>query len=308
VTLFIGLCGVLLLAALAVLCWPLRHARLTVGVLAVAISLAAATLYWQVGHTNWQKDQATAAANAVAAKDVAAGMARLEERLRTTPNDAEAAVDLAEALFAQDERQLTGRAGQLIEQALLHAPNNPKALWYGAVTALSVGKLPVARERLQRMLAQNPPDHIRSIVERQIQNLDEQLAQQPKSTAPAIPPAAGRSITVQVAVAAEVAKLVAPGTALFILARNPAAGGPPLAVVRKTAAELPLTITLTDSNAMIAGRGISSVPRVQVVARLSKSGNPQQQPGDWYGESQVDFGKQEQVALRLTIDKTVTGN
>jgi hypothetical protein len=301
VTLFIVLCVALTLATLALLCWPLRHTRITVGILAIVVPATALTLYWQVGHRNWPQDQAKVAANSTAQKDIAATLARLEDRVRSAPTDAQAAIDLAEALVAQDERNLMGRAGQLIEQALLHAPNNPKALWYGAVTALSVGKLPVARERLQRMLSQNPPDEIRSIVERQIQNLDEQLAQQAASAG------GGRAVTVQVALTPALAKGVAPGTALFILARDPAAGGPPLAVVKKTAAELPLTITLTDSNAMIAGRGISSVTRAQVVARLSKSGTPQQQSGDLYGEALVDFSKHEQVALQLLIDKTTTG-
>ena len=42
---------------------------------------------------------------------------------------------------------------------------------------------------------------------------------------------------------------------------------------------------------MIAARTIASVPRVQVVARLSRSGTPQAQSGDFYGEAEYDFAK-----------------
>ena len=57
--------------------------------------------------------------------------------------------------------------------------------------------------------------------------------------------------------------------------RDPSAGGPPLAVQRHSSSDLPLTVELSERDAMIAARTIASVPRVRVVARLSRSGTPQ---------------------------------
>ena len=102
---------------------------------------------------------------------------------------------------------------------------------------------------------------------------------------------------------------------LFILARDPAAGGPPLAVQRHSSADLPLTIELSERDAMIASRTIASVPRVQVVARLSRSGAPQAQSGDFYGEAEYEFasagaendnkGSSRAGTLNIIIDRTV---
>ena len=95
---------------------------------------------------------------------------------------------------------------------------------------------------------------------------------------------------------------------LFILARDPSAGGPPLAVQRHSSADLPLTVELSERDAMIAARTIASVPRVQVVARLSRSGTPQAQSGDYYGEAEYDFSKNSGAGgstLNITIDRTV---
>jgi cytochrome c-type biogenesis protein CcmH len=59
----------------------------------------------------------------------------------------------------------------------------------------------------------------------------------------------------------------------------------PLAILRRSAHELPIAYTLDDSMAMAPGMGISSQPRVVVTARISRSGNARPQPGDLQGAS-----------------------
>ena len=66
---------------------------------------------------------------------------------------------------------------------------------------------------------------------------------------------------------------------MFVFARAPD-GGPPLAVKRFKASELPAQFRLDDRDAMVPGRTLSSAPQVQLVARLSASGNAIRQPGD----------------------------
>ena len=84
-------------------------------------------------------------------------------------------IGLGEALAMTDEASLTGRAGRLFDAALAKAPNHPKALWYGSIAALQAGDLRKGRDRLQLLLAQNPPEQLRSVLERQIQDLNQQL-------------------------------------------------------------------------------------------------------------------------------------
>jgi cytochrome c-type biogenesis protein CcmH len=227
----------------------------------------------------------------------------------------EAMIGLGEALAMTDEASLGGRAGKLFDAALERAPNHPKALWYGSIAALQAGDLRKGRDRLQLLLAQNPPAELRGMLERQIQDLNQQLNEAGQG-APAVgagaegaAPAAHRSIRVAVTIAPNVREQLKGGPLpLFILARDPSAGGPPLAVQRHSSSDLPLTVELSERDAMIAARTIASVPRVQVVARLSRSGTPQAQSGDYYGEADYDFSKNSGAGgstLNITIDRAV---
>ncbi len=331
-----------------------RHATLIV--LALAIPIAATAIYVNIGHWNWQAELANSAPRAApSAPEVEAMVAKLESRLRDAPNDVtgwlmlgrsymtldksaqglsayqkaydldsnnvEAAMGLGEALIVADERAIVGKAGELFESVLAREPDNPKALWYGAVGALAAGNLPRAHERLQHMLGLNPPENIRTIIQQQLRDIEQQLsasagsASGPPKSSPA-PKAAqdkqspsGHALAVEVSLAPDLAKSMAknldPKTPLFVLARDPAAPGPPLAAVRRAVGDLPLSVTITDDDAMMQGRGINSVSRVQVVARISKSGTPQAQPGDLYGDVTVDLIAGKTTDIKIVIDRIV---
>lgn len=231
----------------------------------------------------------------------------------TQGQNVEAIIGLGEALALTDEASLTGRAGKLFETALIMAPNHPKALWYGSVAALRSGDLRRGRDRLQLLMAQNPPEELRGVLERQIQDLNQQLGeagqQAAQGGAPAVaanseaPAAAGsRSIKVSVSLAPQLRDKVSGTLSLFILARDPSAPGPPLAVQRRSSSELPLSVELSERDAMIPARTIATVPKVVVVARLSRSGAPQQQSGDLFGEAEYEFGKNS-GPLTIIIDR-----
>jgi len=76
-------------------------------------------------------------------------------------------------------------------------------------------------------------------------------------------------------------KEISTSSPVFVFVRAADNPGPPLAVVRKTVAELPFEIALNDSHAMIPGRTISSAKNIIVGVRISISGNPERQPGDY---------------------------
>jgi cytochrome c-type biogenesis protein CcmH len=89
----------------------------------------------------------------------------------------------------------------------------------------------------------------------------------------------------RVSLAPALASRAAPTDTVFIFAR--AAEGPrvPLAVLRRTVAELPIDFTLDDSMAMSPQFTLSKFPLVVVGARVSKSGNAVPQPGDLQGQA-----------------------
>ena len=78
----------------------------------------------------------------------------------------------------------------------------------------------------------------------------------------------------------------------------------PLAIVRKTVADLPITVTLDDSQAMTPAMVLSKFEQVTVGARVSKSGNAMPQSGDLEGmQSPVRVGTNSAIAI--TIDQLV---
>jgi cytochrome c-type biogenesis protein CcmH len=92
--------------------------------------------------------------------------------------------------------------------------------------------------------------------------------------------AAARSgILVKLRVDPALAGKYAPGDTVFIFARAIDGTPMPLAAVRRSAAELPLTVVLDDSLAVM-GRSLSSVQQVLVSARISRQGTPEAQAGD----------------------------
>ncbi len=87
------------------------------------------------------------------------------------------------------------------------------------------------------------------------------------------------SIPLNLSIAANRLEGLPKETPVMLVARRPE-GGMPLAAVRLTVADLPVSLELSDANSMSPQNKLSSVERVTVSARVSLSGNVVAQPGD----------------------------
>jgi cytochrome c-type biogenesis protein CcmH len=211
-------------------------------------------------------------------------------------NNAEAILGVAENLVAQDPEAIRGAAGHLFERALTLEPGNAKALFYSAFAAMSRGESVAARERFSRMLALNPPDNIRAIIEQRIAALEQTAASEP---APATTDDGAR-IAVHVTLAPKLKSSVPPDAVLFVAARDPKAPGPPFAA-RRLPAQFPLDVELTAANAMLPSRRISKGQVLDVVARVALGGTPTATSGDPYGQVSYHVGKDRR--LNIVIDQ-----
>jgi cytochrome c-type biogenesis protein CcmH len=218
--------------------------------------------------------------------------------------------DLGEAVLMSDPQTILGRAGQLFESALALEPNNPKALFYSGLGAAQRGNNALAADRWEALLATSPPPNVQQILTQRIAELRGETPPEP-APAPAPTPAptptpvavtdAGITINVSLGDAAASANL--PDSVVFIIARVPNQPGPPVAAVRKRLSELPATVSISDSDAMIEGRVPSGFAQLEIVARVSLGGQPVAQSGDWFGQQTIETAAIE--TTQIVIDQQV---
>jgi len=231
------------------------------------------------------------------------------------PEDPELLTDYAEALGMAANGNLTGRASDMLEQALKLEPRSEKALWLGGIAAYQRNDFMLAAERWQNLNGRaEPGSDIGKLLTKYLKEARAQLSpaqlaeldnKQPQGTPQAVAPAKPTvSVEVQVMLDPMLKAKAAPDDTLFIFAR--AAQGPPmpLAVVRRKVKDLPITVTLDDTMGMIKGMNLSAFPQVVIGARISKSGNPMPQSGDLQGLS-APLDPKKAPPVTVTIDKVV---
>jgi len=110
---------------------------------------------------------------------------------------------------------------------------------------------------------------------------------------------AGAVVSAEVSIADDALASLPAEASVFIIARDPAQPSPPIAVTRRLLSELPALVELGDSDAMIPGRTLSAFSRFEVVARVSVSGQPVAQSGDWYTSAIVTPAEASKVSLLI---------
>jgi cytochrome c-type biogenesis protein CcmH len=205
--------------------------------------------------------------------------------------------DLGEVILLSDGRNMNGRAGELFENALAVAPGNQKALFYAGMAAVERGDKELGAQRWEALLASSPPQNIQEILRQQIAEL--------RGTAPAVveEPVGNDVVRVRVALGEAAVAAVQADSTVFIIARDPAQPSPPIAAVRRQASELPAYVGIGDSDAMIPGRVPSGFAQLEIVARVSMSGEPIAQSGDWFGQQTISTADANEVSV--IIDEQV---
>ena len=113
-------------------------------------------------------------------------------------------------------------------------------------------------------------------------------------------PSTGVEIRGTVSVADTVAGSVEPSDTVFVVAKSE--GNPmPLAVLRRSATELPFDFVLSDANSMVQGAGLSDAGKVIVSARLAKVGDALNAPAK-FGASSAAIDPHAVQDLSLVID------
>ena len=317
-----------------------RSGRWASGILAMTVPATALFLYHQLGsqvavETNNQISEMTTGSSGLS---VEAMIEKLANRLKEDPDNAEGWVMLAssyaslnkfgkaaeaykEALQRTgDHPQLltnyadtlamasggdfTDEVGELLKTALKLQPDNVKALWL-------MGHWHYQRKQHNESLslweiasALLPADSENAVaLNQQIQFVRNKLGMTEVKETPDTQTTATSKASIQVTVSLDPTfkDRTSPEDTLFIFAR--AAKGPrmPLAIVKKQVKDLPITVTLDDSQAMSPQMVLSKFPEVSIGARISKTGNAMPSSGDLKGEkSPVSVGQDQTVKISIS--------
>ena len=317
-----------------------RNGRWTAAVLAAAIPLCAASLYWLLGNPDALSPQRAAVATGehqLTAQQIEAMVEKLAARLEQNPDDANGwatlarsytamqrfpeavatyakaaalikddanlLADYADALAVTAGRKIEGRPLELINQALKLDPNQWKALAMAGTAAFDRKDYKGALVYWEQLLAKLPPES--QFRQTLTASIDEarQLGGIKPGALPAPLPAAAGGVRGTVSLSPAIAGKVKPTDTVFIFTRAAEGSRQPVAAVRRQASELPAQFTLDDSQSMSAGMKLSSFREVVVGARISKSGSATPQSGDLQGISQkVKVGATDVVVV---IDSVV---
>ena len=224
--------------------------------------------------------------------------------------DASLLSDYAETLSQINGGKLQGKPSELIARALKLDPEDPQSLFMAGVAASERSDFAGAADYWSRLLSKlDPASEDYATLEDYIAKARQSAGPSPvaEKKAKSDPKAAtksaavGASIAGQVVLSPKLAAQAKPDDVLFVFAR--AAEGPrmPLAAIRATVADLPLTFRMDDSMALPGGRKISEFATVRIEARIAKSGKAQTSSGDLFGGiGGVKLGRQ---GLQLSIDQ-----
>ena len=221
--------------------------------------------------------------------------------------NAQTLIDLAVAIANRDQTGLEGRAASLVENALVLDPNNQPALFYLGLGAANRGDTDTAATYWEKLLGLNPTDDVRGIIERNLAAWRGEpmpaAATPVEAATPDAPVPDDAVVSARVSLSDEAMAAMTGDANIFVIARDPAVPTPPIAVSRIRVSELPATVSLSDSQSMVEGRNLSGFPEIELLARVSMSGGPAAQSGDWFGSLIVRPAANNSVTL--TIDRQV---
>ena len=302
---------VLAVLTLAYVLRPLWRTRRVAGIAVIAgLTLATAMTYFAIG-----TPAALDPAQREMPRTLEDAIVKLEGELQRDPNQVEGWRLLARAYIAQGN---AAKASDALARALKLAPDDPDLLAEGAeMRALAAPERRFDAEgvAMLRHAIELQPMHQRArwflgIAQRQASQPAEAartwepllsvvdaaaaaplraqidaaraeagLSPLPAPTAAAQTPAQG-GLKVKVSVAPELAAKIPPNATLFVIARQ--AGGPPMpvAVEKLPAAGFPREVVLDDADSPMPTMKLSQLEAVDVLARISASGDAMPKSGD----------------------------
>lgn len=212
-------------------------------------------------------------------------------------NDPELLAEYADTLVATSNGNFAGKPLQLINQALKIDPNNLLALWLSGTASFSSANYKVAVQTWEKLAQQLPPG---SQEARAIEASIAEARSKGGLGGGNAPTASNKGVSGKIEIASDLQARVKPGDVLLVIAR-PLGERMPVAVLKVSATEFPMSFALTDALAMNPSAPISKLSEVSIEVRISKTGMARAEVGDLISAVQtVKVGSNQ---VRLLVDQ-----
>ena len=208
-----------------------------------------------------------------------------------SPQDPDVLVEAAQArALAAPERRFDEAAVALLQRALQAQPRHQRANWFLGIAQRQAGRHAEAARTWEALLAQVDPKTATSLrpqidAARRDAGLPP-LPAAPAADAPTSGATGGHTLRVNVQLDPDLASRIRlrGDASVFVIAR--AVGGPPMpvAVEKRSVQELPFEATLDDADSPMPTQTLSALQEVEVVARMSTSGDAMARSGDLESE------------------------
>ena len=223
------------------------------------------------------------------------------------PEAAAIHAELAQSLFLRAGNTVTPEVRENTNIALGLDASLPTALGLSGIDAFQSGQYEAAITLWERAVKQLDPQSPASQVLSQgiaRAQLALEASGGAKNASSSQSSNTGPSIKVSVTFGEGIDSIAGDET-LFVYARAWQGSKMPLAVQKLSASVLPTEITLDRSMAMWEGTDITSVPQLEVVARVSKSGGATPVSGDWIASAGPVILSDKPEKVKLTITEQI---
>lgn len=234
-----------------------------------------------------------------------------EKALALDESNVPTLAQLAESIAMTQQGDLSGEPLQYIMKANELDPDNEHALWLLSIAHQQAGDHNSAMQGFDKLtgMAQGNAEALATIEEMRVRSIEalsgaESTGQATGSTVDESSTNSQTDNTPSIAVTVNISdEALASSTddqVVFIYATATQGPPMPLAVSRISVSDLPTTITLDNSMAMIPTMTLSAFDSVTIGARVSTTGNATAQTGDWFSEAgNIDPDNTSDVTLNI---------
>jgi cytochrome c-type biogenesis protein CcmH len=241
------------------------------------------------------------AKRAIQQNDLAGAKYNYAQAIKLSPDDGYLLGQYAEILFMLANSQFTDEVLLALDKAFVIDSSNPTVLGLKGIQSFEAQQWQLAItywKEAQRQMDQTSATA--NALKAGIARAQKRLGIQPDQAA----------VSPQVEIAVSIDKSIAFNLEQSVFVALVATSGAPmpLAARKLRAGDLPITITLSNADAVMNGYNLSSASEVKAVARLSQSGSATPQVGDWEDSMDSIDLSVEKRSISLQISRQIITN